>query len=107
MQPAFEQMGVETYETMWGPSEFLLTGNLRAWDVTDRIGNLRLPVLLTAGRQDLTRPEEAAYYRDLIPGAQLHIFEDSAHLTMLEDPQMFVSIVRRFLQEEEARARRN
>jgi proline iminopeptidase len=107
LRQAFEQLGVETFETMWGPSEFVLTGNLRAWDVTDRIGNLRLPVLLTAGRQDLTRPEDAAYYRHLIPGARLHIFEGSAHFTMLEDPQTFVSVVRRFLREEDARARTN
>ena len=100
-QEAFEQFGEACYLAMWGPSELLMTGNLRDFDVTGRLGSLRLPVLLVVGRADLTRPEEAEYYRSLIPGARLEILEQSAHIPMLEEPEAFVSLVRRFLRQVE------
>ena len=103
-QAALEQFGAACYEVMWGPSEFLMTGNLRDFDVTQRLGALRLPALLTAGRADLTRPEEAEYYRSLIPNARLEIFERSAHLAMLEEPEAFNSVVRRFLRDVDQRS---
>lgn len=101
LKEATEQMGAESYAAMWGPGELIMMGNLRDFDVTPLVGRLRVPILLTAGRADLTRPEEAEYYQGLIPGAQLEIFEQSAHLTMLEEPEAFVARVRTFLQEVE------
>ena len=101
LKKATEQMGAESYAAMWGPGELMMMGNLRDFDVTPLVGRLRLPILFTAGRADLTRPEEAEHYQRLIPGAQLEIFEHSAHLTMLEEPQAFVARVRKFLREVE------
>ncbi len=36
---------------MQGP-EWNVTGNLKDWDVTARLGQLDLPVLVTSGRHD-------------------------------------------------------
>ena len=46
----------EVYNTMFGPSEFHATGTLKEWDVRDRLGEIRLPTLVTSGRHDEATP---------------------------------------------------
>ena len=45
------------YQTMWGPCEFIVTGNLSGYERTDRLQELTVPLLFTCGRHDLTTPE--------------------------------------------------
>ena len=40
------------YFEMWGPHEFLLTGTLADWDVTDRLGEIEVPALIVCGWYD-------------------------------------------------------
>ena len=44
------------YATMNGPNEFTVTGNLREWDRTDRLGEIEVPTLITVGRYDEIGP---------------------------------------------------
>ncbi len=100
---SFAEMGVPVYEAMWGPSEFTATGSLRTYERAAQLSVLRLPVLFTAGRYDEATPSTTEYYRSLIPGARLKIFENSAHLTMQDEPEAYVEAIRQFLREVESR----
>jgi pimeloyl-ACP methyl ester carboxylesterase len=40
------------YAEMWGHNEFLATGNLITWDVTDRLGEIDVPALIVCGLHD-------------------------------------------------------
>ncbi len=93
---------MDVYHTMWGPSEFHGTGSLKDFDVTDRMGELTIPVLLTAGRYDEATPEATIWYQGLIPGSSVKIFEESSHMTMLEEPERYVQVLRDFLRSVEA-----
>jgi proline iminopeptidase len=84
---------------MWGGSEFELTGTLRDYEREAYLPELDLPVLVTAGRHDAVTPETAQHYRDLVPGAKLAIFENSAHMTMLDEPDASADAIRDFLNE--------
>jgi proline iminopeptidase len=97
------EIGFDVYFTMWGPSEFRATGLLKSYDRTPQLGSLQLPVLFTAGRYDEATPATTEYYRSLVPGARLHIFEDSAHLSMLDEPEENVRVIRNFLRSVEQR----
>jgi len=99
----FTQLSTTVYGYMWGPSEFTATGTLRDYDRTDRLHEITIPTLFTTGRYDEARPETVEYYRSLIPGAALAIFEHSAHLTMQDEPEENVWIVREFLRSVERR----
>ncbi|MGI8683109.1 MAG: alpha/beta fold hydrolase [Mycobacteriales bacterium] len=67
-------------------------------DVEDRLGTVRHPVLVTAGRHDRTCPVEAAQAMAAgIPGAELVIFESSGHMTFVEEPDLYIAVVRDFL----------
>jgi proline iminopeptidase len=99
----FQLMGTDVYNYMWGPSEFTATGTLRDYDGTPRLGELRLPVLFTTGRYDEAMPGTVAYYQTLVPGARLVVLDNSAHLTMQDEPERYVQVVREFLREVESR----
>lgn len=99
----FAELSSPVYGTMWGPSEFTVTGSLRTYERAAQLNELSLPVLLTAGRYDEATPSATAYYQSLIPGAKLKIFEKSGHLTMQDEPEAYVQAVRAFLHEVESR----
>lgn len=65
---------------------------------TQRLESLTLPTLITWGQYDGLLPVGNAYKgKQRLPDAKLHIFEHSAHLPMLEEPESFNRIVRNFL----------
>jgi proline iminopeptidase len=99
LEEAFAALGWDVYTTMWGPSEFHATGSLKDFDVTDRLGEIDLPTLFTAGRYDEATPETTARHQALVPDSRLEIFEESSHMTMLEQPEEYVATVRRFFRE--------
>jgi len=99
----FTQLSEMVYGHMWGPSEFTATGTLQGYDRTGRLGEITIPTLFTTGRYDEARPETVEYYRSLVPGAELAIIENAAHLTMQDDSAENVRVVREFLHRVEGR----
>ncbi|MDT9689093.1 proline iminopeptidase-family hydrolase [Streptomyces sp. P9(2023)] len=94
----------DVYEAMWG-AEWNVTGNLKDWDVTDRLGELDLPVLVTSGRHDVTTPAVVRPIAEGIQGAEWVLFERSAHLPSAEEPEHYREVVELFLSSVEAEER--
>jgi proline-specific peptidase len=84
------------YRAMVGTG-LTFTGNMSGWDVTDRLGNLDLPVLVNSGRFDEMTPDVVRPMVDAIPGARWHLFEQSAHLPMVTETDAFMRATREFL----------
>jgi proline iminopeptidase len=90
--------GAGPYVTMWGPSEFgPVTGNLNGWDITNRLGEIRVPTLLTVGRHDEMWPSHMQDMQARIPGSELIIFEKSSHMAFVEEPEAYRAAINRFL----------
>ena len=85
------------YETIQGPNEFTITGNLKDWDRTGRLGEIAVPTLITCGRYDELGPACAETLHRGIPNSELHIFEQSAHTAHLEETERYLQVVRGFL----------
>lgn len=96
---SFEQFSEAVYGLMWGPSEFTITGTLSDYNREDALPDLDLPVLFTAGRYDEATPETTQYYASLVPNSRVRIFENSAHVTMQDEPGEYARVVREFLNE--------
>ncbi len=94
----------EVYEYMWGPNEFTASGTLQDFDRSDRVAELDLPVLFITGRYDEARPETMAEYQALVPGAQLVVVEDAAHMLHVDQEARFNEAVTAFLRSVEARS---
>jgi proline-specific peptidase len=101
---AFEkvQRNPEVYNTMNGPSEFHVIGVIKDWDIVDRLGEIRVPTLVTSGRYDEASPTIAETVHRGIKGSEWVIFEHSAHLAHVEEPERYMQILDQFLRRVEA-----
>jgi proline iminopeptidase len=100
---AMGNLRAEVYNTMWGPSEFNATGTLRDWDVTDRLGEITIPTLVTCGRYDEATPALAEAIQRGIPNAQLAIIEDASHMAHGEQNEEYLGALGAFLERLEER----
>lgn len=85
------------YETMNGPNEFMVIGNLREWDRSARLGEIEVPTLVTVGRYDEITPACAETIHQGITGSELEIFEQSSHTAHLEEEELYLRVVGDFL----------
>ena len=73
---------------------------LQGWSVMNRLGEIQVPTLVTAGRYDfLFPPEHQAILADRIPNARLELIECAGHNPQLEEEEVTVGIIRSFLAE--------
>jgi len=95
--------GNAVYETMNGPNEFTVTGNLKDWDRTADLGRINVPTLITVGRYDELTPNCAMTLHRGIRDSAVHQFEHSSHTSHLEEPAEYARVVRAFLDRVERR----
>ncbi|MGE4552660.1 MAG: proline iminopeptidase-family hydrolase [Desulfovibrionaceae bacterium] len=102
VQQAFAHMNAEMYGLMWGPSEFTVTGRLKDFDLTDRLGGITVPTLLTCGEFDEATPESMRHFAARIPGAKVVVFKGGSHMHHLEQPRLYKHVIEDFLEQVEA-----
>ncbi len=79
---------------------FALARDLLSHDASELLPEVRVPTLVVAGERDLFVPVERS--RELaaqIPGAQLLVLREGSHAAMVEQPELFVLSIERFLLE--------
>jgi len=70
-----------------------------AFDVMERLGEVRCPTLVIGGTADrLTPPKYSVYLRDHIPGAELAMVDAAGHMVMLEKPEAVAKAVSEFIE---------
>ena len=84
------------------PAEILvpIVKTLRTMDVTSALDNIDVPTLVVVGARDRLTPRAAArYLATAIHGAELAVIPHSGHMPMLEHPEEFNAVLRRFLRQ--------
>ncbi|MBF0466264.1 MAG: proline iminopeptidase-family hydrolase [Nitrospirae bacterium] len=94
---SLERLNQEIFNTMVGTSIFDFTGNLKDYDITDKLKGLSIPVLVTFGAYEEKFSNTGTYYSSKIPGAKLVIFNNSSHMPHLEQKSEYINCVREFL----------
>ncbi len=84
---SFGNLNDEIYGTMQGPE----------WNVSARLGELDLPVLVTSGRYDEITPTLVEPLVDGIRNAEHVVFDQSAHFAMAEEPDRYREVLESFL----------
>jgi proline-specific peptidase len=98
VERSFAGMNADIYGAMWGASEFgPVTGILHDFDVRGRLGQIRVPALVTAGRYDEATPEAMRAVAEELPDAELSVFESSSHMAFVEEREAYVARLREFL----------
>jgi len=85
------------YNYMNGPSEFHVTGVIKNWDRTDRLGDIQVPTLIISGKYDESTPLLNEILHKGIPNSEWVLFEQSAHLPHVEEEARFMRTVGTFL----------
>ena len=88
----------DVYMTMQGPNEFVITGTLKHWDISERLGEIEVPTLITAGAHDEFTPVQAEALHAGIPGSELVTFENASHMQFVEEPERYRRLVAEFLE---------
>jgi L-proline amide hydrolase len=98
---SFEQIekDPEVYHTMNGPSEFHCIGNLKTWDIVDRLGEINLPSLVISGCYDEATPLIAETVNKGIAGSKWVLFALSSHMPHVEETDRFMQVVGDWLAE--------
>ncbi len=98
---AMDQVG-QVYYTMNGPSEFYVIGNIKDWDRTSRLAEIRVPTLITSGRYDESTPHINDVLHKGIAGSKWVLFEQSSHMAHVEERESYMPVVRAFIEGVEA-----
>ena len=92
------------YETMNGPNELVIIGNLKDWNRTDRLSEIGIPTLILAGRYDEVTPACSETIHQGIRDSKFVIFEKSSHIPHIEEESKYLQVVSRFLAQVDVKA---
>jgi proline iminopeptidase/L-proline amide hydrolase len=95
-KPFEDPVGTMVYNTMQGKSEFVMTGKLSHWDVTDDLPGVTIPTLVTSGVADEATPKISKIIYDAIPDCEWELF-DGTHCCHLEHPHEYAERIERFM----------
>lgn len=90
-------VGMDQYMYMWGPSEFATTGTLGGYSALGGLAGIKVPTLFTVGSNDEADTTTIKAHAAMVPGARVAIIPNAAHLTMWDNPDENVRVVREFL----------
>lgn len=95
--PLMDDLG-PAYFAMWGPNEFVCTGSLLDWDVTERLDEVSVPTLILCGWYDEVVPKVQRVLAERIPNNEFIIFGNSSHVIILEkEANAYLGVIKNFV----------
>ena len=98
------KMSWDLYREMWGShGEFVIDGNLKSVEYTDRLPSIKVPTptptptLMLVGDHDESDPSMSRTMHEKISGSRPVILPKSGHMTFVDQPGMFEKVVEEFL----------
>ena len=85
---------------MWGSrGEFVIDGNLKSVEYTERLATLKVPTLILVGDHDECAPSLSQTMHRKIAGSKLVILPNSGHMNFVDQPNLWHHAVNGFLAE--------
>jgi proline-specific peptidase len=83
---------------MWGEhGEFIIDGNLKSVEYTDRLPGIKVPTLMVVGEHDECEPALSQVMHEKIAGSKMVVLPNSGHMTFVDQTGMFLKTVDEFL----------
>ncbi len=101
---SLDDWNMDVYGTMQGPNEFLYVGNLKDWNRISDMGRISAPALVLVGHHDELPPSCAMRMHAALPRSELHVFRNSSHMPLYEEPEAYFGVLTRFLDAHRGRA---
>jgi len=93
----FENFSLPVVNTMMGPNLVSVSGSMRYWDVTDKLGTLKVPSLIICGDRDFLTPRLHELLHRKIRRSKLVIMEGVSHCSIWEARQAYIRHIADFL----------
>lgn len=88
----------DLYREMWGShGEFVVDGNLKSVEYTDRLASIQVPTLILVGDHDECDPSLSQAMHAKIAGSKMVVLPKAGHMTFVDDTGMFVAAVDGFV----------
>jgi proline iminopeptidase len=88
----------DLYREMWGShGEFVVDGNLKSVEYTERLASITVPTLILVGDHDECDPPLSEAMHAKIAGSKIVILPKAGHMTFADQTEMFVGAVDGFL----------
>ena len=100
LDPRIAEYEERTADTIYSPAvlQHFSKAEYGGIELENRLNDVTQPVLVCTGRYDRACTVEAAEaMADGLPNAELVIFEDSGHMTFVEENKLYLKVVREFL----------
>lgn len=98
------KQGRKAYERNWGPCEFVPTGELKAFDYTQRLGEIACPVLVISGTDDESTPLiNKTIYDALSCPKSWSLLSGARHMTYFDRKEEYIKAVMEFMKREDDR----
>ena len=100
---SFGKINHTLYETMQGPSEFGIGGNLAGWDRKARLPEIAVPTLSIGAKYDTMDPEHMKWISTQVQNGTYLFCPNGSHMAMYDDQQVYMEGLIRFIKEVDAR----
>ena len=94
-------MATPVYNAFQGDNEFVVTGKLKNWDISDQIHNIKVPTLLTFGEHETMPLKSAQRMAEVIPHARLVTTPDGGHHHMIDNAPVYFKHLKQFISDVE------
>ena len=86
------------YQSMWGASEFYVTGILKDWSIVERLHLLKVPTLIYSGLYDEITPRtQLAFLQGIHSNVRQVLFTESSHTPHIEERTKTMATITQFL----------
>jgi proline iminopeptidase len=88
----------DLYREMWGShGEYVVDGNLKSVEYTERLAGIKVPTLILVGDHDECDPSLSEAIHAKIAGSKLVMLPKAGHMTFVDQTKMFLDAVNGFL----------
>ncbi len=88
----------DLYREMWGShGEYVVDGNLKSVEYTERLASIKVPTLILVGDHDECDPSLAEAMHARIAGSKIAILPKAGHMTFVDQTSLFVETVNEFV----------
>lgn len=92
-----ENFSFPVANTMFGPNLVAISGNMRYWDITGKLGTLKVPCLIICGDKDFLTPKLHEVLHKKIGGSKLVIMKGVSHGSMWDAREAYIKHLADFL----------
>jgi proline iminopeptidase len=88
----------DLYREMWGShGEYVVDGNLKSVEYTERLAGIKVPTLILVGDHDECDPSLSEAMHAKIAGSKMVVLPKAGHMTFVDQTKMFVEAVDAFV----------